>query len=462
MKKIIIFSLLIITLVSAFYASFAFEIEEKELISLGKCEDLLILNGRIFPVYYVVYDDNGKHYPAYCLDATAKGITDNYKYTISGEGKINDINVWRAIINGYPYKSLESLGVNSEQEAYYATKFAVYTMMYDRKIEDHAPVDSDAGRRTYNAFVQIVNNARNSTETIENDLSLNINSITNWQMDNINGEYVSKTYSVSCKVDIGSYSVNVNGTLPEGALITDINNNIKSNFDMNEQFKIIIPINNLVQNGSFTIFAKANLETKPIVYGKTEIPGTQSYAISGFSYEESSSQILDNYYKNITKIIIKKQEYGTDKILSGVKFNLLNNNKELVKENLITDENGIIILDNIIPDTYYLQETETLDGYNLYTDLIEVELGLNEEMQIVVNNTLKNSNEINKSIENVQVVETKEENFFNKENILEQENISNTQTVINEKNNFVEKNIENEQVSIQQRNEVKKLPKTGY
>ena len=424
-------------------------------------------------MYYVVYNQDGKNYPAYCLNQDLNGVSNDFNYSIIGKEKLSNEKIWRAIINGYPYKSLESLGVQNEHEAYTATKVAVYAMMYDRNIEDHAPVDSEAGRRTYNAFVQIVNNARNSTETIK-DLSMKIVPINNWEVDNINSEYVSKTYSVNNNLDIGSYDISIDGNLPEGSLLTDLNNNVKSSFEMNEKFKILIPIKNLVHNDNFKITAKTNLETKPVVYGKSSIPGTQDYAIAGFWNDESSNEFSDSFVKNVTKVIIKKQEYGTDKALSGVKFNLLDKNNNLIIEDLETDENGLITVENVIPGTYYLKETETLEGYNLYTDLIEVKIGLNEEMQIVVNNTLAKEKEINKSFETVKVTEKNEENVFknqnnlteenisNTQNIKNEENISNTQTIINEQNNSTQKNIAIENANIQKTNEVKKLPKTGF
>ena len=40
-------------------------------------------------------------------------------------------------------------------------------------------------------------------------------------------------------------------------------------------------------------------------------------------------------------------------------FNLLNENKEVVFGNLVTNTNGQIVLENMIPGKYYLEETET-------------------------------------------------------------------------------------------------------
>ena len=71
---------------------------------------------------------------------------------------------------------------------------------------------------------------------------------------------------------------------------------------------------------------------------------------------------------------------------SEVEFELLNQDLETVYTGLKTDKDGKITIDNLIPGLYYLNETKTLDGYELYTQLIKVELDLNQEATITVNN----------------------------------------------------------------------------
>jgi len=44
---------------------------------------------------------------------------------------LDDVRVWRTIINAYPYKSPEQLGVDNEYDAFVATKQAVYSILYD-------------------------------------------------------------------------------------------------------------------------------------------------------------------------------------------------------------------------------------------------------------------------------------------------------------------------------------------
>lgn len=447
MKKIIISSLILITLLSMFYNCFAFEIGKKDLISLGHCEVYITHKGVEKHTDYVVYQKDGVYYPAYCVDPTLNGVGTGGvgNYSVDVDSRFTNTKLWRAIVNGYPYKSLAELGVEHEHEAFTATKWAVYTMMYNRDLAEYAPVDTDAGRRTYNALVKIVNAARNSTEYATEYISI-LSDNQNWNVDNINKELVSKTYTISSGASNGTYKINVDGNLPKGLKLTDINNIEKSEFSIGEKFKILIPIKNLLENNNFTIKAKANLKSKPVLYGKTAIEGTQNYALTGYMYEDFECSYTERYSKNLTKLVITKKEAGTDKKLEGVKFNLLDENKNVVLENLITDENGKISIENMLPGKYYISETETLKGYNLYIDLIEVNLDYNEEFEVVVNNSMIEKTEVNKLNENVEVSSKSTENVYNVENVstITKENNVENKTIINNTKN------------------VKKLPVTGY
>ena len=187
----------------------------------------------------------------------------------------------------------------------------------------------------------------------------------------------------------------------------------------------MIPIKNLSENGKFSISGKATVESKPVLYGKTTIPGTQNYAIAGFMYEDSEDEYADTYQKNITRINVIKKEDEKDTRLAGVKFNLLDENKNLIFDNLVTNENGEILIENILPGKYFLQETETLSGYNLYTDLIEINLELNEEVNVTVNNSLKSITNIDKKTEDIEITSKAEEAIYNEENTVNVKNINN-------------------------------------
>ncbi len=453
MKKTLVITILLVVLVSLLCKSFAFDVGTKDLVLHARCEVLLTYNGKPINVNFVAYERDGKYYPAYCLDESLPGV-DLTTYSVNGGSKLQDVNVWRAIINGFPYKSLAELGAQNEEEAFTATREAVYTMLYNRDTNSYAPMDSDNGRRTYQIYLNIVNAARSSNENIQNDIQTSISqNQEDWKIDEKEKSFVSKTYTLNSNIKNGYYRIELEGDIPENTKVTDMNNKTVSELSVGSNFKILIPIQSLNKNGSFNVKAVSNIETKPVVYGATNLVGTQDYALAGYMYEESISNIKENYFKNITKLQIIKQEYGTNSRLAGVKFNLLDSEKKVIKEGLVTNENGEIILENMVPGLYYIQETETLAGFNLFTDLIEVGLDFNEEFAVTVNNTTKEVTEVDKEFEKVEVVPSYTETVQNVEKVAEVKNINNVTEA---------KNVENVPAITPVNETPKKLPVTGY
>ena len=454
MRRIIASTLLLIVLISTFYINYAyaFEIKDREVYSKGECERLLTYKGTKVITSYVVYNDNGVEYPAYCLDVTKPGA-ETGNYILHGGSKVTDVNVWRAVTNGYPYKSVSELGAANEGEAYTATKHAIYSILYNRDISEYGPIDSDAGRRTYEIYKNIVNAARGSNESMVTDIvtSLSTNDIL-WNIDDKDNKYVSKVFKLNSNVSHGKYDIHCDRVAVEGLRITNLNNEDMNVFNIGESFKILIPINMMKENGKFEIIARTEIETKPVVYGTTTVPGKQDYALTGHKYEEQYTGLVQEYNQNLTKLRVIKKEYNTEKRLSGVKFNLLNENKEIILKDVITDGNGEIVLINMFPGKYYLEEVETLEGYVLYTDLIEIGLDYNEEFEVVVNNRIKEVTEVVKDYESVEVIPSKEETIITE----------NTKEEVIVKNETLEYNNFNNEEKVTVKNEIKRLPKTGY
>lgn len=454
MRRIIASTLLLIVLISTFYINYAnaFEIKDREVYSKGECERLLTYKGIKVITSHVVYNDNGVEYPAYCLDVTKPGA-ETGNYILHGGSKVTDVNVWRAVTNGYPYKSVAELGAANEGEAYTATKHAIYSILYNRDISEYGPIDSDAGRRTYEIYKNIVNAARGSNESMVTDIvtSLSTDDIL-WNIDDKDNKYVSKVFKLNSNVSHGRYDIHCDRVTVEGLRITNLNNEDMNVFNIGESFKILIPINMMKEKGNFEIVARTEIETKPVVYGTTTVPGKQDYALTGHKYEEQYTGLVQEYNQNLTKLRVIKKEYNTDKRLPGVKFNLLNENKDIILKDIVTDGNGEIVLINMFPGKYYLEEVETLDGYVLYTDLIEIGLDYNEEFEVVVNNRIKEVTEVVKDYESVEVIPSKEETIITE----------NTKEEVIVKNEILEYNNFNAEEKVTTKNEVKRLPKTGY
>lgn len=388
MKKIIsiILSLLmmigIVTIPNKTQAVFA--INETQLYSIGTSIDYLHLGNIGIVCDFVVYNKDGKEYPAYCLNKDLKGASADFSYSVNVDKLLTDVNVWRTIINGYPYKTYQELGCANKEEAYLATKQAVYCTIYGRNPEQYV-ANSDIAKRVKNALIQIVTDAKETTE-VKGDSDLIIQDITSeWEQDKIDKKYISKLFSVENNSTINTYSVELQEMSIEGCKIVDENNNENNEFQYGTNFKVMIPITNMKDEGSFNIKVNGKVLTKPILYAYSKDPNLQDYALTGENYEEGSGEKTVNYTKNETKIIIQKQDEEENN-LEGVKFRLLDENKQVLHTELITDKEGKIIIENLTPGTYYLEETSTVNGYAIYEEQIEAHLEYNEELTIKVTN----------------------------------------------------------------------------
>ncbi|OLA93960.1 MAG: hypothetical protein BHW64_05710 [Candidatus Melainabacteria bacterium LEY3_CP_29_8] len=124
-------------------------------------------------------------------------------------------------------------------------------------------------------------------------------------------------------------------------------------------------------------------------------------------YEEGNGEYIDEYDKNQTKIIIIKQDEDTQERLEGVEFQLLDENQNVIYTNLQTDKNGKIEIENLIPGKYYIKESRTINGYEIYQDLIEADVNLNEEITVSVNNHKQDVPKIEKVNKEKEVTNTK-------------------------------------------------------
>lgn len=353
-----------------------------------KTEGLLIWKGLKIHTHLAVYKKDGKEYPAYCMNRELPGVEIGRSQTVDVKQLVNNVMVWRTIINGYPYKSISELGCNTEEEAYLATKQAVYCMLTNRDVNEYSAI-GEAGERTLNALKTIVNNARNSNQTkVSSKLTVNEQEKL-WKIDNLDSSYISKTFLVTANTSMSKYTVNVKNLNIEGYKLVDQNNKEKTEFSNSEKFKILIPIQEVKQDGNFSIEVSAQVATKPVFYGESRDSGLQSYALTGYTYEEGTGSKKVYYTKNETKIIITKTDDKTGKKLEGVEFELLDKNQNKIYTEITTNKDGIATIDNLLPGIYYIRETKTLEGYQLYSKLIKVELELNEETTVNVINSEK-------------------------------------------------------------------------
>lgn len=162
--------LLIILQVFAIF-SYVFAVDEGESVLLYPTEKMDYIKvgywGQDLTIYHTVYAKDGKEYPAYCVDYTHKGITDERKYSVKITQNYVDENynstdktlaVWRVILNGYPFKTIEGL---NDYEAYAATKLAVFYVLENwEENKDKIYYKNDEGKKVIDAMFKIVESAK--------------------------------------------------------------------------------------------------------------------------------------------------------------------------------------------------------------------------------------------------------------------------------------------------------------
>lgn len=336
---------------------------------------------------------NDKEYPVYCLDVSKPGVAIGKlpEYNVTLKDTIENQEVYRAIINGYPYKTIEELGVKTEEEAFTATKQAVYSMLYNRNVDEYSAINTEAGHRTYNAYRNIVLAARGSNKVYEN-AKFELKADKEWKKDEEN-KYLYKNVEVNANLK-SNFDIKLEGDknnifkLEKEQIVGKEKDNKKEKYILKIDLKDINKFNILGKEifKNLKLTATAEVETNPVYLGKEETGTRQDYAISGVRFKGKEERNLNiDIPKNETKIKIVKISKEEDKKLENVKFELFDKeNKSLGIKT--TNKNGEIIYENLIPGKYYLKEIEAKEGYNKLNDLVEIEVKYGEEKEVKVNN----------------------------------------------------------------------------
>lgn len=349
--------------------------EQITIYSKGYFNRVIRNNGIVIKTAHAVYQENGKEYPVYCLNRELHGVGEYIAtYDVKDQGKIEDLGLWRVVINGYPYKSIEQLGVTNEEEAYIATKQSIYCYIYNTGTELYSAIN-EQGERVINAMNNILENARNSNESFENP-NIEIEQSEKWNVDEIENKYVSKQYKIKCNKNISKITLNLESQ-PKGTKIT--------NLDEEGKFKILIPIENLKESGKFKIKIQTELETKPIFLGEAPSNDLQNYLLTAYSYEDMDKEFEQEYEKNNTKIIIEKVDSDTKEVLKGAKFEILDEKQKRIRVTETNNE-GQVILDGLMPGIYYIKEIQAPNGYSIDSELKKAEIKLNQEIFLKIKN----------------------------------------------------------------------------
>ena len=398
-KKILNIILVVFILINAFqnYANAnPIPMEEVYIEDLGECERHIQYYRESDGVWsYIItnmvgYRINGKlHYP-YCMQRDRKGVGgENDGYNVKISDMIQNPEVWRAIINGFPYKTAEELDVKNDQDAFVATKQAIYSVMYGWNVDLRYVGVDDEGWRIVDAIRKIVNSARNGTDTPNKTNLLTINKV--GELKKESEQYYSQEFEVNSNVEMENYEITNIKNFPKGSFSVDINNNKRTIFTGGKNFKILIPTNKITENFEGTVTISGKLKTYPIFYGESYDKERQDYALTYDSFEKINAEVSINVNAYKSKLKIYKTDSETNKPIEGVEFNFKYENGKNIG-NYKTDKNGIIEINNLRQEKIVITEIKTQNQYILDENKREVILGYEDEKEVKIENSRKKGN----------------------------------------------------------------------
>jgi len=368
----------------------------KNLTSLGACrrniEFKFSVGWSVVKGDYIAYVEDGKQYAAYCIMPGIDGVDELGDYTVDITKVLEDEKLYRVIVNGFPYKTAQELGVENDYDAYMATKQAIKCILVDRDVRSNYRGKDEAGKKVVDLMERLVDIGKNGTQKYQ-EADLNISKNGNLKEE---GNYYTQLFSVSSSVDISNYDIVATANMPAGAFIANINNQEKTSFAGNENFKLVIPKSSMTSDFDVAINIMGKCRTYPVLYGKTRIANSQDYAVATDPYGDYSNVVTASYKLNTGSIKIIKTDAETGKTIDGVTFQLSNSSGEVIGT-AKTNASGVATFSNLYQGTYKLKEIATNGNYILNTNTFDVFVEYNKTTtQNITNDHKKGSIKINK------------------------------------------------------------------
>ncbi|WP_370991581.1 thioester domain-containing protein [Bacillus tropicus] len=163
-------------------------------------------------------------------------------------GKV-DINVYRVLLNGYPQKSPQELGVSDWREAHYATQLAVWNALKQIDINDLDFRNKNVEKVTKD----IVAKASASDELQE--ITMSVTPTEEQEAVLKNDFFETGLYTVETNAKSGTYKVQATGA-PTGAKFVNEKGEAKTEFNVGEKFRILVPKQTPAGGFSFKVIGK--------------------------------------------------------------------------------------------------------------------------------------------------------------------------------------------------------------
>ncbi|BDU93788.1 hypothetical protein SNUCP_33050 (plasmid) [Clostridium perfringens A] len=293
------------------------------------------------------------------------------------------------LVYGYPLNSsnlMEQYGLNEDQARYITQQ-----LVWDITNGNDAPFGDKYGM--YGYYDKLLELSK-----IKKFEQGNLNLIGNFKFIQRNGIYL--TDKLSTTGNSGSFTIT---NLPENMAVKDWNTNqilndkpikvgqefyIESSAKPDSSLKLKISYNYQEVKFYFYKYSRGGLNTNPDLPYQSLIRAELEDKFTEKPYEIS---IDGNFVpsQDIGKVVLTKKDSKNGNLLEGAVFNLQDQQGNNIRTNLITDENGQIILNDLAPGDYQFVETKAPNGYELDTTPVKftIVVGQTETVNIEKVNT---------------------------------------------------------------------------
>lgn len=415
MKKVItILMLLCFCLNIMPNASFAAEsldeaLGEVSIYNGGSELKYLTVSGAVRPMTYVYFNyvnrlGQTKEIPAYCVNPNDKGVAQVVKQgqsvKYSAADKASDPKVMGIIACGYPTRSLKELGLENAEEAYYATKTALWCYLLSSWDINKTAVNPNLSGTEKAAAERVLAAARDIytrgtwwDKIYTPKLTVQADQEYAYPVT-INGtEYLQQEVTVTSETWVQYYiqvSFADETSVPQGTKIVDLNNKETNKITFQStgnsysgKFKILYPKDSLPKNeGAVQLNFKGNVYQYAVYYAvcaETDKYGKiQNYICDtdptapiniSFMSKYKTDASIDNppEEEKETALEIIKFEKGTNKPLAGAIFEVKGPQGDVLGS-FSTDTNGKITLPLTLSGTYIVAEKTAPQDYLLSKD----------------------------------------------------------------------------------------------
>ena len=278
-RRILALLLALLTVLGMFPTALAASSEEEALGNIniyhnGEKVSYLSINGRVREQVYTYYnfsDETGAvtQIPAYCVNPNTAGVPQTVPKGTGiqylADRKHTDPKVFGIVASGYPHRSIEALGLQNVNEAYYATKMALWCYILDNwNISDltvNPNADQAAAQRVLKAAKEIYQTGMYWNRILQPRLTATPDQEKPYPVTVDGKEYLQQVFTVESEtwVDTGDVYISFADpdAVPEGTRIVNSIGNDCTYIDATEH-------NGSGFTGKFTLLIPAGAESATI------------------------------------------------------------------------------------------------------------------------------------------------------------------------------------------------------